>query len=85
MSSVSAHSPAGSEPHVIPAPVPNRSVPPASSSHQKVRIATASSAVPASASIQPTTPQYGPRATGSRRSIVRSAEDFGAPATEPGG
>src|SRR5690606_14055003 len=85
LSSVSSHSAAGSEPHVMPAPVPKHRTPPSVASHQKVRIATAGSARPASASIQPNAPQYGPRSTGSRASIVRKAEDLGAPETEPGG
>ena len=46
---------------------------------------TASSAASASTSIQPTAPQYGPRGTGSRSAIARSALDFGAPVTEAGG
>ena len=64
LSSVSAHSASGSEPQVIPAPVPKRSsgAPSgASRSIQKVRMPTASSPVPRSASTQPIPPQYGPR------------------------
>jgi hypothetical protein len=59
LSSVSAHSASGSEPHVIPAPVPNRSCrrPSASRPVQKVRIPTASSASPRSASTHPIAPQ----------------------------
>ena len=84
MSSVSAHSPSGSLPHVIPAPVPNRRT---SSAHQNVRMPTASSArTPPSAptSTHPTAPQYGPRGAVSSAAMMSSADDFGAPETEPG-
>jgi len=49
-----SHSLAGSEPHVMPAPVPKCSVPPAS---QNVRMPTASRARRWSASTQPIAPQ----------------------------
>ena len=74
----------GSEPQVMPAPVPKRSTPSARSI-QKVRMPTASSAVPRSASTQPMPPQYGPRGAVSRASMIRRALDLGAPVTEPGG
>ena len=50
----------------MPAPVPKRSQrrPSASRSAQNVRMPTASSASPRSASTQPTAPQYGPRGAG---------------------
>ena len=53
-SSVSAHSPAGSESQVMPPPVPRCRLP---SATQKVRIATLSSPSSRSASTQPTAPQ----------------------------
>ena len=55
-----------------------------SRSIQKVRMPTASSPVPRSASTQPTAPQYGPRGAVSSSSMIRSALDLGAPVTEPG-
>src|SRR5690606_18407749 len=86
-SSVSRHSRSGSDPQVIPAPVPNRSTAPPSASRsiQKVRMPTASSPVPRSASTHPMPPQYGPRGAGSRSPMIRMALDLGAPVTEPGG
>src|SRR5262249_46649901 len=53
-STVSSHSPSGSEPQVMPAPVPNQTRP---RSSQKVRMPTARQARPRSASTQPTAPQ----------------------------
>ena len=67
---------------MIPAPVPNRS---SSSAIQNVRIATASSASPVSASTQPKAPQYTARGAVSSASIRRRAAILGAPVTEPGG
>ena len=84
LSSVSRHSASGSEPQVMPAPVPKRSTPSGDLDPEGAD-ATASSAVPASASTQPTAPQYGPRGAVSRSSMIRSALDLGAPVTEPGG
>ncbi len=54
LSSVSAHSSSGSDPHVIPPPVPKRNSP---SCAQNVRIATLRSPRPWSASTQPIAPQ----------------------------
>src|SRR5690606_37832853 len=80
--SVSRHSREGSDPQVIPAPVPKRM---RRWWIQNVRIPTASAAVRLSASIHPTAPQYGPRGSGSSASMMRTADDLGAPVTEPGG
>src|SRR5205085_12087449 len=75
-SSVSSHSPSGSESQVIAPPVPRCTSP---SSNQNVRMATFRSAVPRSASTQPMAPQYGPRGTGSSRAMHFMAASFGAP------
>lgn len=71
----------------MPAPVPKRSTAASGSgrSIQKVRMPTASSPVPRSASTQPMPPQYGPRGAVSSASMIRRALDLGAPVTEPGG
>ena len=74
----------GSDPQVMPAPVPKRSMPSAPVDPERAD-ADGQLAGPRSASTQPTPRSTGRAAPVSSASMIRSALDLGAPVTEPGG
>ena len=86
MASSSACSAAGSDPHVMPPPVPNSALPVVRST-VTVRMATLNRARKDSpgGATTPTAPQYTPRGSGSSSRMSSMVRCFGAPVTEPDG